>query len=186
MLKVSRSKTEVKIRGNFANRMKIDVQSPGVRVQFAYTLAEVMISIVILSIMMISLYAGFWSGFSIVKLSRENLRATQILVQKMEDVRIFTWKQITTSNTSYLKSTFVDYYNPSGTNNNTYGTYYNGAVSIAAPTNIPSAYSANMKTITVTVYWTNYLQKPNTNIIVRSRQMQTQVARYGMQDYIYK
>jgi hypothetical protein len=167
-------------------KMKPNTQPFGVRGTLAYTLAEIMISIFILSVMVISLYAGFYSGFSIVKLSRENLRATQILVQKMEDVRILTWSQITTSNSSYWKSTFVDYYNPSGTNNNTYGAYYNGTVSVAAATNIPAAYSANMKSITVTVYWTNSTANSSTNKIVRSRQMQTLVARYGMQDYIYK
>jgi Tfp pilus assembly protein PilV len=176
----------MQFRGISKMKMNPDTQPFGVRGTRAYTLAEVMISIFILSVMVISLYAGFYSGFSIVKLSRENLRATQILVQKMEDIRILTWSQITTSKSSYLKSTFVDYYNPSGTNNNTYGAYYNGTVSIAAPANIPAAYSANMKSITVTVYWTNSLANPSTNVIVRSRQMQTLVARYGMQDYIYK
>src|SRR5262249_18019280 len=93
----------------------------------AYTLAEGMISVFILSVMMVSLYAGFYSGFTVVRLSRENLRATQIMVQKTEDVRIYTWKQVT--NSTFLKPTFVDYYNPSGTNNNTFGAYYSGVVS---------------------------------------------------------
>jgi len=34
------------------------------------------------------------------------------------------------------------------------------------------------------LYWTNSVG--NGNVIVRNRQMQTYVARYGMQDYIYK
>ncbi len=150
----------------------------------AYTLAEVMVSVFILSVMMISLYAGFYSGFAIVKLSRENLRATQIMVQKLENARIYSWKQIT--NSAFLKTNFTDYYNPSGTNNNTAGANYQGLVSVITPTNVPAAYQDKMRAITVTLYWTNYLQSPNTNVIVRSRQMQTYYARYGMQDYIYK
>ena len=150
----------------------------------AYTLAEVMVSVFILSVMMISLYAGFYSGFAIVKLSRENLRATQIMVQKLENARIYSWKQIT--NSAFLKTNFADYYNPAGTNNNTAGAIYQGLVSVIAPTNVPAAYQNKMRAITVTLYWTNYLQNPNTNVIVRSRQMQTYYARYGMQDYIYK
>jgi hypothetical protein len=182
-----RKKLEVKIKKVIRKRTSVQRHPPGVCAQKAYTLAEVMISVFILAVMTVSLYAGFWSGFAIVRLSRENLRATQILVQKMEDVRVYKWSQITVSNSTYLKTSFVDYYNPSGTNDNTYGAYYQGAVSIASvPTNIPSAYSANMRAITVSVYWTNSNPTKSTNAIVRARSMQTYVARYGMQDYIYK
>ena len=151
-----------------------------------YTLAEVMISVFLLATMMISLYAGFYSGFAIAKLSRENLRATQIMVQKLEAVRIYNWKQVT--NSAMLATTFVDYYNPAGASNGTYGAYYQGFVSVTPPSTntIPNAYNDKMRAVTVTVYWTNYLTQPNTNKIVRSRTMQTLVARYGMQDYIYK
>ena len=163
--------------------MNPDTQPFGVRAQAAYTLAEVMIAVFVMSVMMVSLYAGFWSGFAIAKMSRENLRATQILVQKLEAVRIYNWSQIT--NSTFLKTNFVDYYNPPGTNNNTYGTYYQGVVSVTTPTNLPSAYNSKMRQIDLTLYWTNYLQG-SSNVIVRSRQMKTLYARYGMQDYIYK
>jgi prepilin-type N-terminal cleavage/methylation domain-containing protein len=164
--------------------MIIHIRNPDVRAQAGYTLAEVMIAVFLISVMMVSLYAGFWSGFAIAKMSRENLRATQILVQKLETVRIYNWSQINNP-TNFLKTTFVDYYNPSGTNDNTYGTYYKGVVSVTTPTNLPSAYNTKMREISVKVFWTNYLQKPNTNVIVRSREMKTHYARYGMQDYLY-
>jgi len=41
-----------------------------------------------------------------------------------------------------------------------------------------------MRTATVTIYWTNYPAGTNTPI-VHSRQFQTYVARYGMQNYIF-
>src|SRR5216683_2742522 len=106
--------------------MKLDGLKPSNRTPKAYTLAEVMVSIFLISVMMVSLYAGFYAGFAIVKLSRENLRATQIMVQKLESVRIYSWAQVT--NSTFLKSSFVDYYDPSGTNNNTSGAYYQGFV----------------------------------------------------------
>ena len=67
--------------------MKINTQNPGK--DRAYTLAEIMIAVFLMSVMMISLYAGFWSGFAIARMSRENLRATQIMIQKLESVRIY-------------------------------------------------------------------------------------------------
>jgi len=161
--------------------MKVNTQNPGKQV--GYTLAEVMIAVFLMSVMMISLYAGFWSGFAIARMSRENLRATQIMIQKLESVRIYNWTQVT--NTSFLKPTFVDYYNPYGTNNSTYGAYYNGFVSSTNYPSVAADYQNKMRAITVTLYWTNYL-KGSTNIVVRKRQMQTYYARYGMQDYIYK
>ena len=151
----------------------------------AYTIAEVLVAVLITSILMSSLYGGFSAGFAVVKLSRENLRATQIMVQKMEAIRLLNWSQVLNTNT-YVQSSFTDYYNPSGTNNGTYGVVFTGRVSTNAPSNVPAAYRNNMRAITVTDFSTNYPVKPYTNIVVRSRQMQTLVARYGMQNYIYQ
>lgn len=151
----------------------------------AYTIVEVIIAVLILAIMLVSLYAGFSAGFAVIQLSRENLRATQIMVQKMEAVRLLNWSQILNTNT-YVQSAFTAYYNPSGTNDGTAGTVYNGRVSTDVPPGVPAAYRNNMRAITVTLFWTNYPRKPYTNIIVRTRQMQTFVARYGMQNYIYQ
>ena len=163
--------------------MKVNQRQRDCGATMAFTLAEVLISMFIVALMLTSLYAGFSSGFSLVKLARENLRATQIMVQKTEAVRILKWSQVT--NAGYLPTTFVDYYNPSGTNNNTYGAYYVGSVSLSTPTNLPADYQSKMRAITFTVFWTNAMSG-STNVIVRSRSMQTYVARYGMQDYIYK
>lgn len=142
-------------------------------------------AMLVVSTMLVSLYAGFSSGFAIVGLSRENLRATQILVQKTEAVRIFNWRQITSG--TLLKTNFTDYYNPAGLTNNTEGASYQGTVNVssAGPSSVPADYQNKMRTITVTLFWTNYVGHSST-VIVRSRQMQTYVARYGMQDYIYR
>jgi hypothetical protein len=42
-----------------------------------------------------------------------------------------------------------------------------------------------MRLVTVNLYWTNYLGGSK-GIKVQSRQMQTYVARYGMQTYVYQ
>jgi len=151
----------------------------------AYTLAEVLVSVFVLSVMMLSLFAGFSSGFAVVKLARENLRATQIMVQKMETVRLLKWTQLLDTN-NFLQPTFQDYYDPAGTNTQSAGAMYIGFVSSGPVSGVPNDYKDNMRALTVTIYWTNYLQKPNTNVIVRSRQIQTYVARFGMQNYVYK
>ena len=149
----------------------------------AFTLVEVMMAIAILAVMTISLYGGFSTGFAVVQIARENLRATQIMVQKTEDVRLYSWTQLT--NSTVLKPAFVDYYNPSGTNTHTAGAVYQGMVTVDSVAGVPAAYANNMKAVTISVFWTNYVHG-TTNKIVRNRQMQTYVARYGMQNYVSK
>jgi len=153
--------------------------------QAGYTLAEVIVALGVLGIIMVSLFGAFCSGLAIVQMERENLRATQILMQKMETVRLFTWSQVNNTNV-YLPPAFSDWYNPNGTNTQSTGALYRGLVSADSPAGVPGAYKNNMRTITVTLFWTNYPHGQANSQIVRSRRMQTYVARYGMQNYVYK
>ena len=147
----------------------------------AYTVIEVLMGVCILGIMIVSLYTGFSSGFTVVQLSRDNLRATQILLQRMETMRLYNWNQILSTN-SYLKPVFEEHYDAIAKD----GTHYTGTITTNLPDISGVAYRTNMRLITVTLYWTNHSAQPSTNIVVRSRQMQTCVARYGMQNYLYQ
>jgi hypothetical protein len=150
----------------------------------AFTLAESLVSVLALAIVLVSLYAAFSEGFGLIKSAREELRATQIMVQKMEAIRLYTWSQINTNN--FLPRTFTDWYWPSGVSNGTAGLTYSGFVDISvAPPGLPADYQAKMCQVTITLYWTNSPSGEYKNPVVRMRQMQTYVARYGMQDYNY-
>src|SRR5215472_12783449 len=155
------------------------------RSQQAYTLAEIVVTAFAFGIMAISLFSGFSSGYAVIQLQRENLRATQIMVQKMETLRLMNWSQVTDTN-NYLENSFSDWFNPSATNSGTgRGAYYFGVITTDAPAGVPADYRGNMRAVTVNLYWTNYPIWPQTNKIVRSRSMQTFVARSGMQSYVY-
>jgi type II secretory pathway pseudopilin PulG len=160
--------------------MKLKQLAPARQQILAFTLVETLVAVLILGTISLSLFGAFSAGISTVQAARENMRATQILVQKMETVRLFTWNQGTQNN---LASTnFLSYYDPSSTNQ--MGTVYRGRYTPSpTPDSIPSAYRSNMRMATVTVYWTNYGRGKTP--IVQSRQMQTFVARYGMQNYVY-
>src|SRR6266540_6238139 len=71
-----------------------DLRSDSRRSATAYTLAEVMVGIAIMSVMFLTLYLGFTQGFGVVQSSRENMRATQILQQQAEIIRLYTWEQV--------------------------------------------------------------------------------------------
>lgn len=153
-------------------------------VQRGYTLVEVLVASCVLGLLVISLFGAFSSGLSAVKAARDNTRATQIMAQKMETFRLLTWGQVT--NSYYAPATFVDWYDPVATNSGGAGTRYQGQVTVSpAPANVPEAYRDNVRTITVRVFWTNYLAGTR-KITVQSRHAQTLVARYGMQGYVYQ
>jgi type II secretory pathway pseudopilin PulG len=146
----------------------------------AYSLPEAIIAVAIISLMMISLYAGFSAGFTIVRSARENLRATQIMLQRMETLRLYTWNELLYTN-NFQNVTFVESFDPLGQVAGSGGTVYTGDIALSVPTNLPSAYENDMLMVTVSVYWTNYNNKVPQ---VSRRQMQTYVARYGLQNYV--
>jgi hypothetical protein len=150
------------------------------RARAAHSLPEAIIAVLIVGTMLVSLYAGFTSGFAVVKLARENKRATEIMLQHTESLRLYTWSQLLDTN-NYLKPTFTEYFDPLGETSESKGLVYSGSVALSSLVDFPGAYSNDMRLVTVSVYWTNY----NGNLeIVRGRQMQTLVARHGIQNYV--
>jgi type II secretory pathway pseudopilin PulG len=145
----------------------------------AFTLVEVTIASAISGISCISLVLALSTGFSTVQATRENLRATQIMVQKMETLRLYNWTELTQA-TNYVVPNFSEYFNPASRN----GVLYVGQITVDAPTNLPSnlAYSNQIVSVTVSVCWTNYV---NGQPFVHNRNMQTYAALYGIQNYVY-
>ncbi|HWX19616.1 MAG TPA: type II secretion system protein [Candidatus Binatia bacterium] len=148
-----------------------------------YTFIEVLVATAILGFAGASVYWGLAAGNSLIQCTRENLRATQVMVQKMEAIRLLTWSQVGDTN-NYLTSNFVEVYDPLGSTNSSGGAKYRCYVSASTPAvgELPEAYRTNMRTITVTLYWTNY---SGAAAVVHKREMQTRVARNGMQNYIW-
>lgn len=146
----------------------------------AFTLVEVSISMALVATLFITLYAGIGAGFAYTKSLRENLRATQVMLERMEGIRLYNWDQLNT--TGFVPTNFTEYYYPDGHNNGG-GIAYTGTVTIS-PVNFypPASYSTDMRRVTVQVGW---VAGSGTNAIVRTRTMRTLVGRYGMQNYIY-
>jgi Tfp pilus assembly protein PilV len=144
--------------------------------QCAFTIAEVLVAVFILGIACISLYAGFATGFMLVDSTRQELRATQILTQKAEALRLCSWSSLANFPLSFSES-----YDPTSTNG---GILYVGTVTTDVAAVIPSsaAYQSNMCVATIDLYWTNYNGKRK---IVHNRMSQTLIAHYGIQNYIW-
>ncbi len=138
----------------------------------AFTLVEVTIGMGLLATVMGALFSSFTSGFFTMQLARENLRATQIMLEKVETIRLYSWDQINTA--GFIPTTFTAPYDPNSTNG---GLTYTGTMTISAAP-ISSSYSNEMKQFTVQLNW-------KTGKLDRSREFTTYVARNGLQTYIY-
>jgi hypothetical protein len=139
----------------------------------AFTIVEVVFAMGTPALMFLALYAGLTWGFTIMRLCRENTRATQILLEKMETVRLYTWDQVNTE--GFLTPAFdVPYYPMGGTNA---GTIYHGSV-VIGPAPVYTSYADDMRIVTVTVNW-------KTGDLPRTRSISTYVSRYGLQNYVY-
>jgi len=155
------------------------------RVNCAFSIIETLVGICILIVVLVSLFAGMSASFSITQVSRENLRATQIMLERMETVRLYTWNQLLYSN--MIPTTATTSYYPLATNGESSGITYRVNFAVAnAAMNPSAAYSDRLRAVTVTVWWTNYYgPQPQTNTLVRSRTMTTYSARDGVQNYVY-
>ena len=139
----------------------------------AFTLMEVMIAVLIVGVVFFTVYAAFTFGFAVVEVNRENLRSTQILQEKMELVRLYSWDQVTNN---WIPTSFTEYFDPTGGATNG-GLTYTGAVTVASAP-ITESYSNDLRMVTVQLNWTS-------GGTARSRAMTTYISHYGLQNYIY-
>jgi type II secretory pathway pseudopilin PulG len=153
----------------------------------AFTIIEALVSACVVGVLFISLYSGITAGFGALNSARENLRATQVMIDKMETLRLYSWSQVSTfgSSTSYIPTTFTESFFPATTNYSRSlvstgsagaGFVYYGTVEITN-SGFSQNYSNSVKVVTVTLRWTNG--------VARSQTMSTYTSQYGIQNYIY-
>jgi type II secretory pathway pseudopilin PulG len=137
----------------------------------AYTITEVMIAVGIVGVVMASVFSGFSFAFEILEGARQNLRATQIVQEKMETIRLYSWEQINTP--GFIPTTFTAGISPTNQNDG----FYKGSIVI---TNAPvtESYSNDLRAVVVELTWTE-------GSLQKRRQMTTFVSRYGLQNYVY-
>jgi prepilin-type N-terminal cleavage/methylation domain-containing protein len=143
--------------------------------QRGHTLVEVMVSISVLGFMIVALYAGFSSGFAVLRVARENLRATQILAERMEVIRLIRWQD---AEPGFIPTTFsAPFYATDSTNTTTGQFAYEGTVAITqAP--ITESYAEHLRSIQIKLTWVS-------GRVTRTREMSTFVSKFGLQNYVY-
>ena len=141
-----------------------------------FTIVEVMMGVFVVALAIVTLFALLTVGFAIVRLNRESLRATQIMLNRVEGLRLYNWGDVEGGS---IPSTFTETY--SGLTGTNQGTIFTGRVDIGPAVQSPaSGYSSTMmRTVTVRVTWTSGEQQ-------HTRQMTTYVSKYGLQSYVIR
>jgi hypothetical protein len=157
-------------------KITLPTNSARLKASHGFGLVEALFGMGMAGIVVAALYAGLAFGFNTIKFARENTRATQIMVEKMETIRLYTWSEITSNNFIPTNKFVVPYY-AVGKSTNTTTLMYTGQIFITSP-NLGTTYNGNMKQIAIQLNWI-------TGKTARSRKMTTYVARNGMQTYVY-
>jgi type II secretory pathway pseudopilin PulG len=152
--------------------MRIRFRKPG---QQGTTLVDVIIAVAIIGIMCAGLVGSLTYGFYTMGMARENQRATQLMLETLETVRLYNWDQVNSN--GFIPDTFTGVYDPQaapGAQGITYyGSITKGTCNIATP-----AVNTNLMLMTVTLNWTNRgIRHARTNC--------TLIARDGIQNYVY-
>jgi len=142
------------------------------------TLIEVVMATGIIALTGAGVISSINYGLCIMRLARENQRATQVMLEKLEAIRLYNWDQVT--NDSFIPDTFTAPYDPtaSGTQQ---GTTYYGTMSVTTPTFIATTpnYSGSIRQFNVSLSWTNV------GGLTHTRSLTTYVAQNGIQNYVY-
>jgi type II secretory pathway pseudopilin PulG len=140
-----------------------------------FTIAEVVFAVMIVAIGAAGLMSCFGYGFKIIGQIQQNQRATQIMVEKAETLRLYSWDQVNTS--GFIPSTFIATYDGDNAASNYSGTIYYGTVTIGAfPYN--TSYKDKMRKLDLNLRW-------NSQGLSRTRSLTTYIAKDGIQNYVY-
>ena len=120
----------------------------------------------LLMVVVIGLLGAFSFGFSTIKISQEDARASQILLQKLETLRVYDWSKITNG---YFPRNFPVSYSTNG------GVTYDCSIAID-PVPTAESYSNTLRQVTVSLSWIS-------SGVPRYRVVSTLVSQSGIQTY---
>jgi len=131
----------------------------------AFTITEVAIVTVILGILLSSILALHSQASRFLHDIRLTALTSQVLQQKMEDIRMLTWDQLTNYPSVWTNSA------------STYGTY-----TVTITTNAFDSYAGatTVLNVTLTTTWTNFCSRR-----IETNRLTTLVTNRGLNSYIY-
>src|ERR1043166_7052534 len=149
----------------------------GSRSVAGFTFLETLAAVAIFGVCFGALLEGLNWNVSSVKFARETVRATQIMEEKVDTIRLYSWDQITTP--GFITNQFYAPFSPASllSGSNALGVTYTGFITIGNSP-LTESYKTNIRQISIDLYWPS-------SAAVRHAQMTTFVSKYGLQGYIY-
>ena len=132
-----------------------------------------MLAVGAMALLALAVFGALSATFQTTQVTRENVRATQVLQQTMEVLRLCNWDQ-TNPSSNFIPTSLSIPYDSSNTN----GLAYQVSVAITNPVGIADVYTNDLRMVTVQVTWT-------CGSVQRSRSMTTFVSHYGLQNYVW-
>jgi len=173
------------------------------------TLIEVMISAMIGAIVFAALFYALNKGQMLIQVDRENLRATEIMNGKIEQLRLLNWGSYNATNpiptqlfsSTYVPSSFTDTFYPASVGGGAHGISYLGYIDVhtnnivfrtptlstnGTPTGTttvgtPSYATNSFASVTVWIYWSE-VHYGRTNSYWRTNT--TLISAWGIQNYL--
>ncbi len=148
----------------------------------AFTLVEAMVGMSMVGMTCLALYSGMTFGVHSLQSARETERATQIVAEKLDTIRLYPWDKIVSS--GFIPATFTSPFAATDTKLSelgypTGGFNYHGTVSIETNISaIDSSYRHITLQVSVGLTWTNGGR-------ARQASMATFVTRNGLYSYVY-
>jgi hypothetical protein len=146
----------------------------GKRLTSGVTLVDVVISTAIVAVMAGGIMCALSYGFLSMGRIRENQRATQLLLETVETLRLYNWTQVNSN--GFIPPTFTGVYDPQSAVGSQGITYY-GTITKTNPAT-GTSYNTNLMQLIVTLNWTS-------RNLSHTRTLSTFIARDGIQNYVY-
>jgi type II secretory pathway pseudopilin PulG len=145
----------------------------------AFTLMETLVAILVVGMLVMALVSGMTVAVHTVQFAREEQMATQIMAEKLDTIRLYSWDKIITL--GYVPASFQAPIYPGAEGavvvDTNPSSYFNGKVTIAN-SGMSESYRDDVRLVTITMSW-------QTAGVSRIRSMSTYVARYGLQTFVY-
>jgi prepilin-type N-terminal cleavage/methylation domain-containing protein len=134
-----------------------------------FTLFEVLVASLVFAVLACAITSGIVLASKSIRIIEENARATQILVDQLEIVRLYDWNQF--QDGKFLPRTFE--VPGSGKKDET---AYQGSWEVLTP-NLSANYSNDVVQVRLTLSWQSQGKS-------RQRELSTFIFRHGLQNYI--
>jgi hypothetical protein len=132
-----------------------------------FALVEALLATGLLALIIGTLYGAFSFGFRVIQVSQEDMRADQVLLERLESLRVYDWSRVTNH---FIPGSFSAYYN-----NNTNGLSYAGTI-VVTNTTFSESYAGTLRQVNASVTWVS-------GGVSRRRTMSTFVSQNGICTY---